>query len=183
MLNQNVALAKRNVKVVKLWKEGKTGIDIALRLKMTRSAVMGVISRARHKGLLDHRRANDPKANVVEKKVIKRTRQTPSLPKVKTEPKPAPTPAVKIISGNISSYLFPEKKRKSKSAVKFAKLTRFMCKYVINSGHPQDYLFCGQPRLGLHPYCEEHMKLCYVSIAKYQPKTKSFKRSKYDPRT
>lgn len=170
MLNENLARRKRNLKIVELWKRGKTSSDIAASLKVTRSTVMGIVNRAREKGILDYR----PKP---EKKVTKPTRQLPSMPKAKKDPI-----EIKEIDPVI---IIPEPIPENIDPVSFDKLTRRMCKYVVNESTITDqYLFCGKTRLNGNSYCEEHHKLCYVSIAKYNRKQSvTFKRSKYDPRS
>ena len=169
MINENLAKRKRKLKTIELWKKGKTSSEIAATLGITRSAVMGIVNRAREKGLVDYR-SKPEKAPTKSRP----SRKKPSLAKIKLPP----LLAVPLHTGIKSVELIPEKIE----PVSFQNLTRTMCRFVVNEGKAQEYLFCGRQKFGHNPYCEEHCKECYVNILKYKPQTVGFRRSKYDPR-
>jgi hypothetical protein len=159
MINENIARKKRNIKIIEFWKKGYTSTEIARSLGITRATVMGIVHRAKEKGMVDPR-----------DKVPPPPKRAPLRKKKVTRSKPQPIAIVEIAPP------------KPKDPVPFERLTRSMCKYVVTEGRASDYLFCGQQRYAHNPYCHEHCKICYVNILKYKPQTVGFRRSKYDPR-
>jgi len=133
--------------IVKLWKDGKQGGEIAAKLKMTRNAVMGHLYRLRKKGLIEYK---DPvsAAKVSEartKKLMARIKKPYRSP---YEQIPLPFPVIPKGIG-----------------VSFMELNSNSCRYVLNDGNPADFRFCGQPKAS-KAYCEDHHKICYYTPTK-----------------
>lgn len=137
-----------------------TGTEIAKELGTTRNAILGKVHRLRLEGRLETR----PK----EQKAPPEVSAAPKPPRQKPEPKPKkekPTlitlPSQTVQRGLTSKPVVPVVERPKRGPVRFADLTRRSCRYVINNGRPETYLFCGEVSAPGLPYCEDHARLCY----------------------
>lgn len=54
--------------------------------------------------------------------------------------------------------------------LRFEQLKRTSCRYVVNSGRPENFLFCGEP-IDRGAYCEHHANICYIPNEKLFKKT------------
>ena len=140
-------------KIMALWADGKTGSEIAEVLVMSRSAVMGKLYRLRAAGYIEYKTAppklkNDTPADRASRP--KRAYRTPYLGPV------VPLPPRKTVIGDVSG-------------VKLMDLTHKSCRFIVNDGPVQNFLFCGKEK-EKGPYCEDHRKLCYVKV---QPKKRT----------
>jgi hypothetical protein len=135
-----------------LWAKGHTGAEIASMLGKSRNAVMGRISRMRERGerLPSERERKPPKPKIAK---IPRIRKT----KIKTIVlSPKPTKRVEYVSVEYD----PNKKYP-----KFKELSKWQCRYVMNDGHPSQYVFCGA-ETDFESFCPSHKRLCYTKVVK-----------------
>jgi hypothetical protein len=143
--------------VIRMWKDHKTGTQIAVKLDMTRSAVMGLVSRLRAKGFLEYR---DPAAKKNATADEKRNKlRNPYVPSHRRQRLP-PLPPIKEDSG----------------IVRLFDLKASSCRFIVNdSPKAADFLFCGQPKK-VGSYCQEHHDICFV---KPQPRNKGVRRKPF----
>ena len=156
--------------LVALWRDQKTGSEIAAALGMTRNAVMGMLNRLRVKGKLGYRklqflgkdtkprrsRANAPKAKTtvsVDKPGVS-TGPNPHLVVWPKRPEPVFTPG-------------PDK------GVKLEDLEYWHCRWAMSEVRPKVFRFCGARKKDGSSYCTEHHALVYVPRAKTAPKPPS----------
>lgn len=146
------------VKLLALWEKGMTGSEIAKELGTTRNAVMGKLHRLKAEGRVVARPKDMKKVAVADEE---KPRQ-PKEPKPKREkPTLITLPSTTVQRGLTSKPVVPVVERVKRGPVRFADLTRRACRYVINNGRPETYLFCGEVSAPGLPYCEDHAKLCY----------------------
>ena len=132
-----------------LWAKGHTGAEIANMLGKSRNAVMGRISRMRERGerLPSERERKPPKI------------KAPKVPKERvTRIVLPPKPKKKIEYVNVDYD--PNKKYP-----KFKELGKWQCRYVMNDGHPSQYVFCGADT-DFDSFCPSHKRLCYTKAVK-----------------
>jgi hypothetical protein len=130
--------------IIKMWTEHKTGSEIAAKVKMTRSAVMGMVGRLRNRGLLEYRDPASKKNATPEEKRLKKLRN-PVVPNLRRKKLP-PLPPI------------DEETR----PITLLNLRLDSCRFIINdSNKAADFLFCGQPK-HIGSYCKEHHAICYI---------------------
>jgi GcrA cell cycle regulator len=160
--------------MIDLWAQGLTGAEIAKRLGVTRSAVLGKIHRMREAGKLNVR-VSDQRIRAIktEARRLEAERLANLPPPVENavyqiEDKAIPLAKVNVEPvGDIAMPIICEEPPEPEpmKAIPFEKLTPKSCRFVINTGNPADFLFCGRTKVG-RSYCDEHMKLCYLPPAK-----------------
>lgn len=171
-------LTENQRKVLELWQQGLTGSVIAAKMKMTRSAIMGLVNRLRLRGFAEYRQSEAVRVAYSVPKTKTRQSRLPMEMPVKVQPL---GPSVSDLI--IEKFIY--KGPKNKVGIPLTMLRRKGCKYAINdSNDPTGHLFCGEIVKEMSSYCEEHHGICYVPMVKYKrKKSTTFQRSKYDPRT
>jgi len=135
MVNPNKHDDKTVQKLIELWNQHKTSGQIAVKLEMTRSAVMGLVGRLRAKGLLEYR---DPASKKNATPDEKRNKFRNTYVQNKTSKILPPLPPVSEDSSPVNLF----------------QLTAKSCRFVINdSRSAADFLFCNKPKKG-GSYCE-----------------------------
>jgi len=142
----NWRIELRNQRIVELWSQGRISSEIAKMMGITRSAVMGVVSR--HGERKGSKKIVAPEQKPLKTKVI----EVPDLKnplksvrkrvKIKKEKPVAETEYVKA-KGKI-----------------FLQLGPFDCRWVFEDGS-----FCAQPKT-FRSYCDYHAKIVYIPIVK-----------------
>lgn len=143
-------------RIVELWSQGYSTSMIASQLGRSKNMICGKIFRMREKGFDLSPRAVVTKVRTEtgETKVARR-KSTMSKPllglvfKKKTEERVRPIVVVK------------EKKLSNSRNIKFKHLTSESCRYVVNDGRPEQFIFCGAPQ-ERGSYCAEHAAICYM---------------------
>jgi len=140
---------ERNEKISELWEKGYTSGEIARKLGITRSAVMGLIHRFRANGENISRRkeqrfAVEPPKEEVEP-MVKQFDKPDRPPKIKAMPLPEEPPAPPMTGGNCT----------------FMGLTYRSCRYIIGPVRGLDTIYCGEPKAG-RSFCKEHETACYI---------------------
>lgn len=176
---QRVKIMDENCKEIGiLWAEGLTGAEIAKRLGITRGSVLGKVHRMREAGLLTVR-MSDQRIRAIKAEIRrKEAERLASLPQptetamYRVEDKEIQLasvnvePVVDVGDPIVCEEVQPEPMR----MIPFEKLAPKSCRFVVNSGNPADFLFCGRVKTG-RSYCDEHMKICYVPNIKKAAKT------------
>lgn len=150
----------KHSRILALWNEGKTSGDIAEIMRLSRSAVMGILFRARKRGLIERRFVpGEPKRPRTEpqKKRVKRLHLPPVFPIVNDEP-----PQVEEV------IVLREKPTENtvNEPVHFLDARYGQCRYIVGRAPDNLVLFCGADcREGLS-YCVAHHKMVYVPFSK-----------------
>lgn len=143
-------------RIVELWNQGYSTSMIASQLGRSKNMICGKIFRMREKGFDLSPRAvvTKVKTETGQTKVAKR-RSTMNKPllgllfKKKAEERVRPIVIVK------------EKKAPNQRNIKFKHLSSESCRFIINDGRPENFIFCGaQKERGA--YCAEHAAICYI---------------------
>lgn len=147
-------------KIIELWNKGYSTAMIAAEVGKTKNMICGKVFRMREKGFDLSPRAEITKIKTeTGKEKVAHRRLTMDQPllglvfKKKTEERVKPVVIIKDP---------PSAKPRN---IKFKNLTSKSCRYVVNDGRPENFIFCGAPK-ERGPYCEAHALICYV-----QPKT------------
>ena len=154
--------------VIDMWRKNKSGSEIGKVAGMTRSAVMGMVSRLVARKILISRKemmAREPRPvvqivrEVVPKEVVK---------KVQPERRPVPTPAPRIQRVKVARVKrLPISIRfGARPGVTILNLENNMCRYIVDAPLYPDTYYCGDPK-ELGSYCAVHAEMCY-----YGPKRK-----------
>lgn len=157
-------------KIVELWHKSMTTAQIAVELNVTKNAICGKISRMRAKGVnLPMRGFVSPVEKFFGKPKPSVRRQplfTAPIVEIKKEIKEEPKikPVVVIKEPKLSKPL----------NIRFSQLKNNSCRYVVNDGPAETFIFCGSPK-ERGPYCEAHASICYVVPEKRQPQKKLYR--------
>lgn len=161
-------MSKDDVKaqIYQMWRDGLPSTEIAIRLGITRSRVMGCVNRGQRMGLLARRPYNGKKEK--------------PAPKVKLAPLPAPekkTVTLAVVSIQTKEPDMPKKPaeppRQQELPLHRAKtiteLGSFDCRWI-----QPDKKYCARPvKSSRTPWCEEHYGMVYVPA----PPKKVFRRA------
>lgn len=168
----------REEKILELWKQGYSTMMMSKVLGIGKNAICGAVFRMRQRGVdIPKRGSHTPGLITISPPKVAKPKQErpkregygprfhrlferavmPDLPP-KIAEKPIPKPAKKNVG--------------------FWKLTPQSCRYVVNDGRPEQFIFCGaQKERGA--YCAEHAAICYmpprVSEKEYQRANARFK--------
>jgi hypothetical protein len=150
-------------KILELWTIGHSTAKIAAEIGMSKNSVCGRIFRMRERGV-----------EIPPKKVIVREKPV----KIKTERvrKPRIHYRTPLIDGFDKAKKFIPKQAEyapHSLNIGFWKLKSNSCRYVVNEGRPENFIFCGSPRVQ-GAYCKDHAAVCFAP-----PKvpTKEYQRS------
>jgi GcrA cell cycle regulator len=133
-----------------LWRQGLSAMQIGIRLRKTRNAVIGKIHRlgftsenARETRRVRKARPGSEgvKARGLERKLKAKRKAAPVF---NAEPLPAEAPM-------------------PKGTMQLADLEAHHCRYIYGDVQTA-YGYCGCEVVAGLPYCEEHARICYVSI-------------------
>jgi hypothetical protein len=144
----------RNQRIVELWKAGKTSTEIAAAMGMTRSAIMGVVSRHG------------------ERKTVAFKRIGPKATKTRIVEIPCPYNPSKSIRKRVRLHLnksdkyigisepFVNETYVETEGKKILDLGPFDCRWIFD-----DNSYCAQPKT-FRSYCAHHAKIVYVPLLK-----------------
>lgn len=140
--------------IVKLWNEGKSASDVARLLGKTRNAIMGKIWRLRNWGakIEQHKRSNTRGLSAKSKRPYNARRSAPLLDILFKQVKSEKIKEVAVRQETIIA--------KSLN-IRFSDLKNSSCRYVVNDGLPENFIFCGAPK-ERGSYCEAHALICYI---------------------
>jgi hypothetical protein len=147
-------------KLKELWRDQKTGSEIATTLGMTRNAVMGLLNRLRVKGELGYRKLelrgktpNKRPSRALAPRV--KTTVVVDTPRVSTEPAEVLclVPRQNIPEPNTPGPAY---------GVKLTDLEWWHCRWAIKEVRPKEFRFCGARKKNNSSYCAEHHALVYV---------------------
>jgi len=144
--------------LIRLWKNGLSGSQIAAEVNKTRNAVMGKLMRLRQKGYLDYKSQEKRFARIQNEVIVRERRRLQHDQNLLKE-------RMKKLREEAIKYI--EEKEKSKpKGVGFFNLTHRTCKYAFNEGRFDELIFCGKEPHGHGIYCLDHKKLCYIPSRK-----------------
>lgn len=143
-------------KIVELWKENYSTAMIGEKLGVTKNIICGRVFRMRARGVdLPPRAIITPSASTTEKRRPYNRKKIVTAPlidlifKKQKEEKVRPIIVVK------------EAPLAKPNNIKFKQLTAKSCRYVVNDGRPENFIFCGAPK-ERGAYCEAHALICYA---------------------
>jgi len=134
---------------LEMYRADKSMEEIGVKFGKSRSAIAGIIHRARKNGLL-----ND----------VQLKRSTPNKYKG-IPPRPEPVKVAKMFL-KAPVMVVPVKPKRIRlrlidndTAVTFAELKECHCRWPFGEPRRSDFRFCGQQRLDNDPYCAEHKRM------------------------
>ena len=139
-------------KILNLWTLGYSTSKIAAEIGRSKNSVCGLIFRMRERGI-----SIPPKKSTREVVVLEK----PAAPRVRS----APMTGRHLVSKKRKT--FPELAKYTKGSAKdslnirFWKLKNNSCRYVVNDGRPETFIFCGAPK-ERGAYCAEHAAICFM---------------------
>lgn len=143
-------------KIIELWTLGHTTARIASIIGISKNSVCGRIFRMRERGVtIPPKRST--KEIIVPKKQAERMR-APQVKRVAMTGQHLASKPVKKTSPEVAKYT--RGSAKDSLNIKFWKLKPESCRYVVNDGRPENFIFCGAPK-ERGPYCAEHAAICY----------------------
>lgn len=151
-------------KIIQLWTEGLSTAKIAAEIGMSKNSVCGRIFRMRERGV-----------TIPPKKIGQR--DTAPKPRVQGVRKPRVRLKTPFIDGFDKAKRFQPKQAAHSLNIGFWKLKSDSCRYVVNDGRPENFIFCGAPR-ERGPYCEEHAKICY-NVPTYEQRREMKKAARF----
>lgn len=133
-------------KILELWNQNKSTASIAAAVGKTKGSVCGLLWRMRRRGLVVPTKAEiNPRESFRAKRHEERDRKIRFDPKIKSQP-------------------FERKNRpipKESLNIGFWKLKAHSCRYVVNDGQPEQFIFCGATK-ERGSYCAAHAEICYM---------------------
>lgn len=168
-------------KILELWKLGYTTSRIAAALNTSKNSVCGRIFRMREKGIQIPPKRSTKEVLVPRKKVERKVE--PKIAKPFTAPKRSNLTGLHLVSKKPSKPIsevtkFTRGSAKDSLNIGFWKLKKTSCRYVVNDGRPEQFIFCGASQ-ERGPYCAEHAAICYmppkVPTKEYQRANARFK--------
>lgn len=138
-------------KILELWNIGYSTAKIAAAIGVSKNSICGKIFRMREKGI-----EIPPKKPTVKEKSI--------VPRAAGIRKPRVRFKTPFIDGFDKAKKFtpkPSKPASNSLNIGFWKLKSNSCRYVVNEGIAENFIFCGAPR-ERGPYCESHAFICYA---------------------
>lgn len=140
--------------VIRLWNDQTSAGKIASRFQETRNVVMGIINRARRKGLITREEISPTTAK--PKRSMRPARQQPAR-----VAKPTPTPASKYAGPIVR--LFPIETLAGDGPKTLIDAPAFTCRFVVGQNERGQDLYCCEPtyrqkdgEIGRISVCEEH---------------------------
>lgn len=152
-------------KLKELWRDQKTGSEIALALGMTRNAVMGMLNRLRVKGELGYRKL-EFRGKIPKPRAPRLPAQNPPAPRVKTTvvvdmPRVSTQTPEVLCLVPIKETPAPDKPGPA-NGVKLTDLEWYHCRWAIKEVRPKEFRFCGARKKEKSSYCAEHHALVYL---------------------
>lgn len=139
------------VAVINLWNEGKSSNDIAKIFHVTRGTIVGVIYRARQRGLdVKQKAPSKPKALPPKEEV----------PRVEAKPK---RKKMEVLGAKVMLKVVSELEPT------IYNLRKGQCKYPTHFSADNEQLFCAAPTERV--YCDKHHNICHVQKEPYRLKS------------
>ena len=132
-------------KILELWNQGVTTAQIGSAVNKTKGSVCGLLWRMRRRGLIIPTRQQIKTTDEFREKRAKQHEQ-----KIRLKPK--------IQSDNLEKFVRPIPPESLN--IGFWNLTSQSCRYVVNEGRPEQYIFCGAPKVR-GAYCTVHADICF----------------------
>lgn len=144
-------------KILDLWTAGLTTSKIAAAIGISKNSVCGRIFRMRERGV-----TIPPKRSTRDTVVPSKRAERKSAPAVKRAPRTGHHLVSKKPSKPPSEVTkFTRGSAKDSLNIGFWKLKKTSCRYVVNDGRPEQFIFCGATQ-EKGSYCAEHAAICYL---------------------
>jgi len=143
-------------KILELWTIGHTTSKIAAILGRSKNSICGSIFRMREKGI-----TIPPKRSTREVIVQKKTVERTPRPKVARPPMTGQHLVSKKRKTSPELAKYTKGSAKDSLNIRFWKLKTNSCRYVVNDGRPETFIFCGAPQ-ERGSYCAEHAAICFM---------------------
>lgn len=149
-------------RILELWNKNLSTSIIAAELGVTKNVICGRAFRMRERGVDiqpraignqgPHKSRQIRGVNGAEIISIRPKKEAPLLDWINqtSEKKNKPLPEIK------------EAPTAKPLNIRFKDLTANSCRYVVNDGRPENFIFCGAPK-ERGPYCGAHAALCYIA--------------------
>jgi len=170
-----MAMEDLDEKMIELWQKGLPASQISKELGITRNAIAGKLHRFKISGRIEKKNIEARLSSIKDtarKNEVTRlselTKQPPqkvSLYKIEDKLIPLASVDTTPVCAPVNLIKCEEVPAPVGKPIRFENLTSRSCRYVINSGEPKDFLFCGKPK-ERGSYCEDHAKLCYYTITR-----------------
>lgn len=153
-------LSEKDKKIIDMWKRNFTSTEISQTLYITRSAVMGRITRLRKAGVDLPARPTWAKPKEQKPKVERRAK-----PKIEEVEIPSCLsllpPLISLLEPKQIETILDSVFPKDKKFASFFELRSNSCRFIVDGDLPKNYLFCNEETDGTS-YCEKHHKIVYV---------------------
>lgn len=133
-------------KILELWNKGVSTAKIGAEVGKTKGSICGLLWRMRRRGLIIPTRQQ---INISEQ--FHEKRKEKREPKIQIKPKERPDLLEQFVKPVPPHSL----------NIGFWKLKNNSCRYVVNDGVAEQFIFCGAPK-ERGAYCEEHAKICFM---------------------
>jgi len=160
-------------KILKLWKEGLSGSEIAKEIGTTRNAIMGKLYRLRENKVITYKSMATRLKAVKQRELAQKRAMEDFKPKLiippkiaikqpkEAEPKePEIVEEVEVLLPKIVKYLEPKKEQRKPCT--FMDLQPLSCRYVVSGTLTKEFMFCNQVKKVGSSYCEEHHARCNI---------------------
>ncbi len=169
MADLQLSKEDRDATILRLWAEGKTSGQIAMQLCITRNIAMGIVHRARIKGMSVDPKGHHDKYAFGGHKGLERARKLAKTPKpvgpgsgrsVDAPPSVAPLAAgpVKLFPSVKADNTVKASKR---NGVPIYRLRVNGCKFPVGVNAKGEHVFCNDPS-HKRDYCQAHYEVCFV---------------------
>lgn len=152
---------EREQKIYDLWQQNFSTAMIAKMMNISKNSVCGIVFRLRERGIAIPKRSSHPTGLItirppkpVEEKKSCSKREGYGLRFARLFDRAIATDSMVEVPKN-------QNVKKMGKNVRFWNLTAQSCRYVINDGRPEQFIFCGAPK-ERGAYCEEHAKICFM---------------------
>jgi hypothetical protein len=141
-----------NQKIIAMWNENYTSGEISSILKISRSSVMGRVTRMREKGI----ELRSIKKKTVLKRAIKRQVKTTMGWVTRKYIKPDKTPDIALDQLFLDVEI-PQQR------IDIMQLTPRSCRYIIETKSARGAIYCGSTTQ-YKSYCKKHADMCYKQV-------------------
>lgn len=148
-----IEISETHKQIIQMWNNGMSSGKIAAELKISRSSVMGKVSRMREQGVPLR---SAPKKKAKLQKTVKRQVKTQRgwIFKKQIKPKSGLDIILDQLSFNVPMPEF---------RIDILQLTPYSCKYIVDHDPKRGALYCGDTKC-YRSYCRKHAELCYQPV-------------------
>jgi hypothetical protein len=147
-------------RIIELWNDKKSAGEIAREFHVTRSAIMGKISRLRKAGVFLRGLTEKPqRVKKIQVKAESRREKRRRENRKWGERREAKRTVIDVTFDPIQQFVFNF--GPAKTNIDIMQLTPKSCRYIVGKDQRRGALYCGK-NMRYRSYCEEHAAMCYV---------------------